>query len=381
MFPVKNKINPWLMNTIVCLKGEISLSGHVTPIQCVRFGHTENTVCAGSAAGALKVWDLEACRLLRTLTGHKNAIRCVEFHPYGDFLTSGSKDTSIKLWDLRMGKMLRQFSQHTGPVNAVEFHPHEFLLASASMDNSINFWDLEHFTLVSSTGFEASPSSLSFGVKTIEESERSETDPEDDVQPEIHNVKDYRAVFQPSRSHDVGRCRLLQPVQPSLHCRRMLRSSCYRLASCLYRQLPHPATNNLGTILLQRYVQDAAVQLSIISVRLVWHFRITVICLIFWGLSSDLQQVRRHSVCRDAGPSAYSSTGSLPTGASRLAPSSSSVHLGPDYAPGPNLNAIHHSSSESNVPRAASVQSQRLSSRHGRSVSQSSKLHVTDWGK
>lgn len=161
----------------------------------------------------------------------------------------------------------------------------------------------------------------------------------------------------------------------------MLRSSCYRLASCPYRQLPHPATNNLGTILLQRYVQGAAVQLSIISVRLFWHFRNPVTRLIFWGLSSDLQQVRRHSVCRDAGPSAYSSTGSLPTGASRLAPSSSSVHLGPDYAPGPNLNAIHHSSSESNVPRAASVQSQRLSSRHGRSVSQSSKLHVSDWGK
>lgn len=63
----------------------------------MRFGHTENQVCAGSYAGALKIWDLEAARLLRTLTGHKASIRAIEFHPYGDFITSGSSDTSVKV--------------------------------------------------------------------------------------------------------------------------------------------------------------------------------------------------------------------------------------------------------------------------------------------
>ncbi|BES88419.1 Katanin P80 [Nesidiocoris tenuis] len=591
-------VNLWAVGKSNCI---ISLSGHVTPIQCVRFGHTENTVCAGSAAGALKVWDLEACRLLRTLTGHKNAIRCVEFHPYGDFLTSGSKDTSIKLWDirrkgciftykghteavnslkfspdgqwiasaghegivklwdLRMGKMLRQFSQHTGPVNAVEFHPHEFLLASASMDNSINFWDLEHFTLVSSTGFEASPSrcmlfsnngdmlysgasdylhvygwepartlmskvvpwgrvrdmalsltedkvmaasfhsssvsiwvietselskssgcfsadldetpsprsnpfvhgnslrksfnkerpspevkkNLSFGVKTIEESERSETDPEDDVQPEIHNVKDYRAVFQPSRSLNrsppisIYEAPRPESVTPS----KSLKSTLSQSFSTEPTEELHdgtgdgnfqdPPTNQTFTIPSENVLSpiaeshsplrdeefpllkpegsstptkysDLPSMANVLMERRRRSLSPSPASTAEPPLPADAEefllpsgvlpvspvassryqqsrndtstaQVRRHSVCRDAGPSAYSSTGSLPTGASRLAPSSSSVHLGPDYAPGPNLNAIHHSSSESNVPRAASVQSQRLSSRHGRSVSQSSK--------
>ena len=54
-----------------------SLSGHTTPIECVRFGHTEELVCAGSTSGALKIWDLEAARLVRTLTGHKSGIRCI----------------------------------------------------------------------------------------------------------------------------------------------------------------------------------------------------------------------------------------------------------------------------------------------------------------
>ena len=49
-----------------------SLVGHTTPIECVRFGQTEELVVAGSASGALKIWDLEAARLVRTLTGHKS---------------------------------------------------------------------------------------------------------------------------------------------------------------------------------------------------------------------------------------------------------------------------------------------------------------------
>uniref|UniRef100_A0A0V0GA12 Katanin p80 WD40 repeat-containing subunit B1 n=1 Tax=Triatoma dimidiata TaxID=72491 RepID=A0A0V0GA12_TRIDM len=343
------KVNLWAIGKPNCI---MSLSGHTTDIQCVRFGHTENQVCAGSYAGALKIWDLEAARLLRTLTGHKASIRAIEFHPYGDFITSGSSDTSVKLWDirkkgciftykghtlavnslkfspdgqwiasagqegivklwdLRMGRMLKEFPDHIAAVNSVEFHPHEFLLASASQDNTLNFWDLEHFKLVSATGKEmpstrclhfsaggeclyagatdtlrvyawepartitslhipwgkvqdiatadtkligasfhlanvslwvvdttllvqndssvegeSSPVHMSpfshgnslrksfnkqkpspeakksLSVKTIEESERSETDPEDETIPEIPNVNDYRAIFQPNRAY------------------------------------------------------------------------------------------------------------------------------------------------------------------------------------
>lgn len=99
-----------------------SLSGHSTPVDCVRFSITEEQVwrycfkfvkllhiqnftlyiyefqvCAGSAAGALKIWDLESAKMLRTLTGHRASIRCVDFHPYGDFLASGSSDSGIKV--------------------------------------------------------------------------------------------------------------------------------------------------------------------------------------------------------------------------------------------------------------------------------------------
>nr|XP_040572515.1 katanin p80 WD40 repeat-containing subunit B1-like [Lepeophtheirus salmonis] len=176
-----------------------SLSGHTTPVECVRFGHTEELVCAGSQSGALKIWDLEAARLVRTLTGHKSGIKCIDFHPYGDFVSSGSTDTNLKLWDirrkgciftykghsqmvnslkfspdgqwiasageegdvkiwdLRAGKLMNEFHDHGGAVHDVEFHPHEFLLASASADRTVNFWDLESFNLISTTERDTGP--------------------------------------------------------------------------------------------------------------------------------------------------------------------------------------------------------------------------------
>ncbi|XP_034235935.1 katanin p80 WD40 repeat-containing subunit B1 isoform X4 [Thrips palmi] len=354
------KVNLWAVGKHNCI---ISLSGHTTPVECVRFGHTEELVCAGSQTGALKIWDLEAVKIVRTLTGHKSSIRCMDFHPYGDFLASGSTDASIKLWDIRRkgciftyghklavnslkfspdgqwiasggeegvvrlwdiraGKVLKEFSEHSGAVTSVEFHPHEFLLASGSAGRSVNFWDLENFQLVSATerdggairclyfsqggeclfaasqeclrvfGWEPSrlydslpvgwgkvadiataqnqligasfhmmnvslfvvdlkkvqpfggpvlspndainsspfrhgqSSRKSFSketqlnmtkppmsVRTIDEAERSETDPEDESSSHILDVKDYEAIFQPNRSC-IGMPQILQPLIP-----------------------------------------------------------------------------------------------------------------------------------------------------------------------
>ena len=61
------------------------------PIERVRFGHTKELVFAGSASGFLKIWDLEAARLVRTMTGHKAGIRLISsFNP--SFMASQSSD-------------------------------------------------------------------------------------------------------------------------------------------------------------------------------------------------------------------------------------------------------------------------------------------------
>ncbi|XP_067652275.1 katanin p80 WD40 repeat-containing subunit B1-like isoform X5 [Haliotis asinina] len=190
------KVNLWALGKPHCI---MSLTGHTTSVEAVRFGHEEEMVVAGSLSGALKVWDLEQAKIMRTLTGHKSGISSLDFHPYGDYTASGSLDSNIKLWDIRRkgciytytghtdkvnclrfspdgkwiasagqdglikiwdltaGKQLMDLKQHKGPVNTVEFHPNELLLASGSADRTIKFWDLESFQVVSSTDPEATP--------------------------------------------------------------------------------------------------------------------------------------------------------------------------------------------------------------------------------
>lgn len=189
------KVNLWAIGKDTCI---MSLGGHTTPVECVKFCHSEDAVCAGSQAGILKLWDLEAAKLFRTLTSHKGGIKCIDFHPYNELLASGSLDTSIKMWDnrsksciftyrghqqtvnsikfspdgqwiasggeegsvkiwdIRNGRVLEDLNEHSGAVTDVEFHPHEFLLASSSADRSINIWDLENFLIVSKTEKESS---------------------------------------------------------------------------------------------------------------------------------------------------------------------------------------------------------------------------------
>ena len=63
-------------------------------------------MCAGSQSGALKIWDLEATKIVRTLTGHKSNIRTIDFHPYGDFIGTGSLDTNIKVRKLARARII-----------------------------------------------------------------------------------------------------------------------------------------------------------------------------------------------------------------------------------------------------------------------------------
>ncbi|XP_043382230.1 katanin p80 WD40 repeat-containing subunit B1 isoform X2 [Chelonia mydas] len=177
----------------------MSLTGHTTPVESVRINTNEELIVAGSQSGSIRVWDLEAAKILRTLMGHKANICSLDFHPFGSFVASGSLDTNIKLWDVRRkgcvfrykghtqavrclrfspdgkwlasaaddhtvklwdlaaGKIMFEFTGHTGPVNVVEFHPNEYLLASGSADRTVRFWDLEKFQVVSCIEEEATP--------------------------------------------------------------------------------------------------------------------------------------------------------------------------------------------------------------------------------
>lgn len=190
------RVNLWSVNKPNCI---MSLTGHTSPVESVRFSTSEKLIVAGSQSGSLLVWNMEEAKIQRTLTGHKANVCSLDFHPYGEFVASGSVDTNIKLWDVRRkgcvfrykghtqavrclrfspdgkwlasssddhtvklwdlsaGKLMAEFTEHTGPVQIVEFHPNEYLLASASGDRTVRFWDLEKLRSVGCMEGEATP--------------------------------------------------------------------------------------------------------------------------------------------------------------------------------------------------------------------------------
>ncbi|XP_073461708.1 katanin p80 WD40 repeat-containing subunit B1 [Aquarana catesbeiana] len=190
------RVNLWSVNKPNCI---MSLTGHTSPVESVRFNPSEKLIVAGSQSGSLRIWNMEEAKIQRTLMGHKASICSLDFHPYGEFVASGSLDTNIKLWDVRRkgcvfrykghtqavrclrfspdgkwlasssedntvklwdlsaGKIIAELTEHRGPVQIVEFHPNEYLLASASSDRTLRFWDLEKFQLVGCVEGEATP--------------------------------------------------------------------------------------------------------------------------------------------------------------------------------------------------------------------------------
>lgn len=184
------RVNIWAVSKANCI---MSLTGSKSPIQCLQLNSSEEQVVAGSQSGSIKIWDLEAAKILRTLMGHKanitglgchplsanllasssmdtniklwdvrrkgyifryqghtDAVRSLAFSPDGKWLASASDDCTVKLWDLGQGKAITEFKSHSGAVNIVQFHPNEYLLASGSADRTIKLWDLEKFTMVGS---------------------------------------------------------------------------------------------------------------------------------------------------------------------------------------------------------------------------------------
>ncbi|EGZ27498.1 hypothetical protein PHYSODRAFT_308732 [Phytophthora sojae] len=187
-----NMVNLWRMREKET-KNIMSLSGHQSAVESVVFDPAERKVVAGSQAGSIKVFDLEAGKVSRTLKGHMASTTTVDYHLYGDYVASGSRDTIVKVWDLRTkscmqtfkghssevtavsftpdgrwltsgdqdgvikiwdltaGRLLREFPDHGGAITSLEFNPEEFILVSSAADRTVRFWDVQEFALIGVT--------------------------------------------------------------------------------------------------------------------------------------------------------------------------------------------------------------------------------------
>ncbi|GMF25588.1 unnamed protein product [Phytophthora lilii] len=133
--------------------GKVSrtLKGHMASTTTVDYHLYGDYVASGSRDTIVKVWDLRTKSCMQTFKGHSSEVTAVSFTPDGRWLTSGDQDGVIKIWDLTAGRLLREFPDHGGAITSLEFNPEEFILVSSAADRTVRFWDVQEFALIGVT--------------------------------------------------------------------------------------------------------------------------------------------------------------------------------------------------------------------------------------
>ncbi|KAK4390495.1 WD40 repeat-containing protein HOS15 [Sesamum angolense] len=71
-------------------------------------------LASASFDSTIKLWDVEAGRLLHSLNGHRDPVYSVAFSPNGEFLASGSLDKCMHIWSVKEAKIVKTFTGNGG---------------------------------------------------------------------------------------------------------------------------------------------------------------------------------------------------------------------------------------------------------------------------
>ncbi len=93
--------------------------------------------------GTLKVWDLDAGRVLATFQGHADEVTACVVTPDGRRVISASADQTLKVWEFDTGRVLATLDGHANWVRACAVAPDGRRAISASHDHTLRIWDLD----------------------------------------------------------------------------------------------------------------------------------------------------------------------------------------------------------------------------------------------
>ncbi|KAJ3215701.1 hypothetical protein HDU67_010412 [Dinochytrium kinnereticum] len=95
--------------------------------------------------GAVKMWDINQKRLVRTLGHHASTVTCCTLTPDGHRLITGSLDKSVKVWDVLGGKEIAHLEYPT-PIYSLGFCPIQPSRITVGLEKSIEIRNISQPT-------------------------------------------------------------------------------------------------------------------------------------------------------------------------------------------------------------------------------------------
>ncbi|QEL16254.1 protein kinase domain-containing protein [Limnoglobus roseus] len=115
--------------------------------------HPNGLVLAAGEDGTVRVWDPDTGEERADLA-HPKAVLAVTVSSDGRFVATGCADQAVRVWDTAKWELRHTLTGHYTGVNAVAFRPADAVLVSADEQQALHFWDANRGELLSAHPFE-----------------------------------------------------------------------------------------------------------------------------------------------------------------------------------------------------------------------------------
>jgi WD40 repeat protein len=119
-------------------------SGHTGAITAVSWSKDGKRIATSSFDKTLRVWDAATARELNRITASTQGCDCVAFLPDGKRLvsTGWGSDTSVRLWQIDPARELVRFQGHAGSALCVAVTPDGRKAISGDTEGTLRLWPL-----------------------------------------------------------------------------------------------------------------------------------------------------------------------------------------------------------------------------------------------
>ncbi len=140
-----------------------SLEGHTGTVLAITLSPNKQVLSTASLDKTVRLWNHETGETIRVLRGHSDRVNDVAWSPDGKALATGSSDSTIRIWNPNTGRLRRILEGHTDQVSSVLFSDDGRILISKATDGTLRLWNCANWQTIATID-DLEPGCLATGI-------------------------------------------------------------------------------------------------------------------------------------------------------------------------------------------------------------------------